>query len=101
MTTDTIIEKKIETAKKLKLPDKYKVVIHNDDHTPVDFVIELLMTTYNHSDQSAVAVTLEVHNKGKGCAGIYTYEIAEQKIIDSTEMARANGYPLTLKLEVE
>lgn len=100
MTTDsTVLEKKKITSKKIKAPPKYKVVICNDDVTPVEFVIALLMRVFNYNENDALQLTLEIHNIGGAVAGVFTYEIAEQKSIDSMTMARNHGYPLVTKIE--
>lgn len=103
MTTEITTEKKQKQRNKntLKFPKKYKVVICNDDVTPVDFVIVLLMSVFRHSSEEAKNITLTIHNNGKGVAGIYNYEIAEQKTIDSTSLSRYHGWPLMIKLEEE
>jgi ATP-dependent Clp protease adaptor protein ClpS len=101
MTTDTVIEKKKLTSKKFKEPGKYKVIVCNDDVTPVEFVVAMLVSVFNHEQRQALNLTLTVHNKGSAVAGIYSFEIAEQKVIDATNMARLNGYPLILKAEAE
>jgi ATP-dependent Clp protease adaptor protein ClpS len=82
-------------------PPKYKVVIYNDNITPVDFVVALLIKIFHHSEPSAFDVTMKVHTDGSGVAGVYGYEIAEQKGAESTAMARQNGFPLVIKVEVE
>lgn len=99
--TDTVIEKKKVTVKKLQEPSRYKVIVCNDDVTPVEFVIAMLMTVFNYSEKDALELTVNVHNQGSAVAGIYTYEIAEQKGIDGTNMARSHGYPLIIKVEAE
>lgn len=101
MTNETVIDKKKQTARQLKEPGKFKVIVCNDDFTPVDFVIAMLMEVFNYDNSRAVALTLSVHNKGSAIAGIYPHEIAEQKGIDATNMARVNGYPLVIKVEAE
>jgi ATP-dependent Clp protease adaptor protein ClpS len=103
MTTDTVIEKKITTTttRKVKEPSKYKVIVCNDDVTPVEFVVAMLVSVFNHEERQAINLTLTVHNKGSAVAGIYSYEIAEQKVLDATNMARLNGYPLVVKMEAE
>lgn len=80
-------------------PNKFKVVFHNDDMTPMEFVIDLLQSVYNKSQQQAETITVQVHNEGKGVAGIYYYEIAEQKVAESTMISRTAGYPLTIDIE--
>lgn len=101
MTIDTVIEKKKITVRKLKEPSKYKVIVCNDNFTSVEFVIAMLVEVFGHEHLQAVQITMNIHNQGSGVAGIYSYEIAEQKTLEATEMARINGYPLVLKVEAE
>lgn len=100
MSTETIIEKKVST-KEPKEPSKYKVVVCNDDVTPVDFVVAMLVEVFKHPEQQALQLTLDIHNNGKAIAGVYSHEVAEQKVVDSTDLARANGFPLVIKSEAE
>mgnify|MGYP002638765148 FL=1 len=97
--TQTTIINKSEIV--LNLPKKYKVVLHNDNHTPMEFVISLLMEIFGHNEQTANDITMEVHNNGKGIAGIYFFEIAEQKVFEATTVSRAHGFPLVLTVEEE
>jgi ATP-dependent Clp protease adaptor protein ClpS len=99
MSTDLVIEKKKTTSRKIEQPKKYKVVICNDDVTPMDFVVMLLVSMFRHSEQSAVDITMTVHKTGSGIAGIYSHEIAEQKTIDAIQLSRSNGWPLIIKVE--
>jgi ATP-dependent Clp protease adaptor protein ClpS len=92
-------ELKEKTIVEIKPPPMWKVVFLNDDQTPMEFVIELLTTIFRHSSESAREVTLEIHNTGSGIAGIYTYEIAEQRGIEATQISRNNGYPLRIQVE--
>lgn len=101
MTTDSVIEKKKTTSRKIQEPKKFKVVVCNDDVTPIEFVIEMLMLVFRHNQQSAYDLTLTVHNNGSAVAGVYNYEIAEQKAIDGVSLARLKGFPLILKVEQE
>jgi ATP-dependent Clp protease adaptor protein ClpS len=98
---DAITVRKDSTKNKLKEPGKFKVVVLNDDYTPMEFVIAMLMSIFRHPDDVAVALTMKIHNEGSAVAGIYTYEIAEQRGIDATNLARDHGYPLTIKVEAE
>lgn len=93
--TDTIAENKVTD----KLPNQWKVVLLNDDKTPMDLVIELLMKIFKHDYNSAKQIMLEIHNSGSGVAGVYSYEIAEQKGIETVNNARIQGYPLRATLE--
>lgn len=101
MTTDVIVEKKQTTKKALKEPEKYKVVVCNDDVTPIDFVIAMLMSVFKHGQEASLDLTMKIHKQGSAVVGIYSYEIAEQKSIDGINMARANGFPLIIKVESE
>ena len=89
----------IETTINIKWPSKYNVILHNDDSTPMGFVIQLLVGVFGHNQEQAEQITMEVHTNGKGIAGIYPYEIAEQKVHEATMVSRANGFPLTLTTE--
>lgn len=101
MTIDTVIEKKKLTVRTLKEPGKYKVSVFNDNVTPVEFVVAMLMSVFGQEHQQAIQITMAIHNQGKGTAGIYSYEIAEQKTFEASDMAKINGYPLVLKVEAE
>ena len=82
-------------------PGKYKVVLYNDNSTPMEFVIAMLMKVFRHSEEASVQLTMKVHNEGSAVAGVYSYEVAEQKGIEGTNLARQNGYPLVIKVEAE
>ena len=97
MSTDLKIDEKITVS--LQPPKLWKVVLLNDDKTPMEFVIEILTGIFKHAQDRAKDITLEIHNTGSAVAGIYTHEIAEQKGIDSTQAARQNGFPLVVTIE--
>jgi ATP-dependent Clp protease adaptor protein ClpS len=80
-------------------PKLYKVLLHNDDYTTMEFVVMVLMTIFHHSESQAVRVMLEVHKKGVGVAGVYPYEIAESRVAKVTRLARENEFPLRTTLE--
>ncbi len=101
MTTSPVLEKKKQTSRQSKEPGKYKVVVCNDDVTTMEFVVAMLMRVFRYNEQTAVDLTLIVHQKGSAVAGIFPFEIAEQKSLDATNMARLNGYPLITKVEPE
>ena len=86
---------------KFDKPKKFKVILHNDDKTPMAFVIELLIGLFTHDAAKAEIITMEVHTKGKGIAGIYYYEIAEQKAHEANNISRNNGFPLKFSVEQE
>jgi ATP-dependent Clp protease adaptor protein ClpS len=102
---DTIIEKENKVTEKdtnkLKEPGKFKVIVCNDDVTPVEFVVTMLMHVFRHDERSALELTLKIHNSGSAVAGVFNFEIAEQKTMDGTNMARTNGFPLIIKVEPE
>ena len=92
---------KTEPKEKLKLkePEKYDVVFLNDDVTPMEFVIKVLMQIFHKTSDQANKITMHIHEKGKGIVGTYLYEIAEQKGIETTLLAREEGYPLQVKVQ--
>jgi ATP-dependent Clp protease adaptor protein ClpS len=99
--SDTAVKTRDLVLTNLKPPGKYKVLLLNDDVTPVDFVIILLMSVFKHTQEAAITITTKIHNEGSGVAGVYTYEIAEQKAIDAIEMIKDNNFPLQIKVEEE
>ena len=88
-----------ERVVSVQRPHLYKVLLHNDDYTPMDFVIEILMRFFNKSHDQATEIMLAVHHKGVGLCGIYPYEIAETKVAQVTESAREQEHPLQCTLE--
>ena len=84
---------------KLKAPSRYNVVLLNDDSTPQEFVVNVLLTIYNRSTEQANSVMLDVHEKGRGIAGTYSYEVAEQKCVETITDARKNQFPLDVTIE--
>ena len=90
---------KKSTKKKLKKPSLYKVVMLNDDYTPMDFVVYLLKTFFKKNHEEASKIMLEVHNKGAAICGVFTFEIAETKTLKVINTSRDNGFPLLCILE--
>ena len=84
---------------KIKPPSKYNVILLNDDQTPMDFVIQILISIFNKTDKIANDLTIEVHEKGKAIAGTYMYEVSEQKCAEVVADAKLSGYPLTATIE--
>tara|TARA_B110000503_G_C7025962_1_gene361844 strand:- start:617 stop:919 length:303 start_codon:yes stop_codon:yes gene_type:complete len=97
MSVDIQLDEKIKQV--IKEPSKYKVVMVNDNTTPIDWVIDILMRIFKHSSESAEQLTLAIHNEGSAIAGIYNFEIAEQKSSETITASRSNGFPLTVTLE--
>ena len=103
MSTVTDIDVQIdEKIKDLdKEPSRYNVIFINDNATPMEWVVELLTTVFKHTHTSAEHMTMEIHTNDSAVVGTYSYEIAEQKTIESTQASRENGFPLQIKLEAE
>ena len=99
MTTEVNVEQK--TKVNVQVPSLWKVIILNDDQTPMDFVIGLLTTIFKHNEDDARGITLEIHNTGSAVAGVYSYEIAEQRGLEATQVSRTNGFPLQIQVEKE
>ncbi|MCF8024583.1 MAG: ATP-dependent Clp protease adapter ClpS [Desulfobacteraceae bacterium] len=88
-----------ETRKSLQEPPMFRVVLHNDDYTTMDFVVELLMHVFYKSFEDATRIMLRVHRAGKGECGVYTYEVAETKIETVHQLAKQRGFPLKSSME--
>jgi ATP-dependent Clp protease adaptor protein ClpS len=83
----------------LKEPPLYRVIYINDSVTTMEFVVQTLVEIFNHSPEEAQVVTAKIHEEGSGTAAILPYEMAEQKGVEVTQLARNNGFPLQVKLE--
>ena len=88
-----------ETQKKVKRPPLYKVLLHNDDYTTKEFVVQILQYVFHKEQTEAVQIMLHVYKKGIGVAGVYTYEIAETKVALVEDLARQHEYPLKCTME--
>ena len=97
--TDTAVKTNIKEEIKIEEPSMYDVILLNDEFTTYDFVIKVLIKIFHKSNEQAVEITKHVHEKGSGVVGTYLYEIAEQKGIETTVMARENGHPLQVKVQ--
>jgi ATP-dependent Clp protease adaptor protein ClpS len=95
--TDVVIDEKIKSTS--KEPSRYNVIFLNDDHTPMEWVVELLMQIYRHSESRAQELTMTIHTEGAAVVGTYSYEIAEQKSVETINASRSKGFPLQLRLE--
>ena len=99
MSTETTVEEKVVVA--LQPPGMWKVIFLNDDSTPMELVIDLLTGIFKHPEAKAKDITLEIHETGSGVAGVYPFEIAEQKGMEATGIARQNGAPLRIMVDPE
>ena len=98
----TIPDVQLEDAKpKLKKPRLYKVVLINDDYTPMEFVVDILRKYFNMGEELAVSIMLNVHQNGRGICGVFIREIAEMKVRDVMECARRHQHPLQCTMEPE
>ena len=88
-----------EAEPKLKRPPMFRVVLINDDYTPMEFVVEVLETVFGMERNKATRVMLEVHTRGKGICGVFSYEIAETKVAQVTSIAQQQQHPLLCTME--
>lgn len=98
---DTFIQDKPDTTEKTSLqePPFYRVVLHNDDYTTMDFVVTILQSIFHKNIEEATRIMLNVHHQGRGIAGIYTREIGETKVALVHRIAKRNEFPLRCSLE--
>jgi ATP-dependent Clp protease adaptor protein ClpS len=90
-----------ESETKLEKPKMYKVVLHNDDFTTMEFVVYILKTVFMRTTVESFAIMLKVHNEGVGIAGVYPYEVANMKAEKAMNLSKANEYPLLCTVEEE
>ena len=93
------IDEEVESLLALDEPTLYKVLLHNDDYTSMDFVIEILMNVFHKNLAQAEQIMIQVHKEGKGTCGIFTYEIAETKVHQVKTLAKSSGFPLLATIE--
>lgn len=90
-----------KTRVKTKKPSLYKVLLLNDDYTPMEFVVLVLQRFFNKGQEDATQIMLHVHHKGVGICGVYTYEVAETKVTQVMDFSRQHGHPLQCTMEKE
>jgi len=83
----------------VRAPRRFRVVLHNDDFTSMEFVVDVLIRYFQKSETQANRIMLEVHTRGTGIAGVYSRDVAETRVAQVTELARAEGFPLRLTTE--
>jgi ATP-dependent Clp protease adaptor protein ClpS len=95
-TAGDVIEK---TTPVLKEPDQWRVLLLNDDYTPMDFVVEVLEAVFHKPTSEAYRLMMQVHTQGSAIAGVYTHEVAETRVATVVELAQQSGYPLQATME--
>lgn len=91
----------VQTKERTQRPRKYKVIMFNDDYTPMEFVVGLLEQIFYRSNAEATRIMLTIHRTGRGVAGLYSREVAETKCNQGLQLAQSSGYPLLLSTEPE
>ncbi|RLV60074.1 ATP-dependent Clp protease adapter ClpS [Parashewanella curva] len=91
------LEESLETE--LRPPSMYQVVLNNDDYTPMDFVVDVLQLFFDKNTEQATEIMLAIHHKGKGICGVYTFDVAETKVMQVNQFSRENEHPLLCTLE--
>jgi len=101
--THSDIKEKIrsEIENQTKKPAMYRVYLHNDDYTTMEFVVDVLMTVFTKTPEEATMIMLKVHREGIGCCGVYTFEMAETKVLTVQRLAQIEGFPLKCTMEKE
>ena len=95
--TETVLDRKPKT----KRPRMYRVLMHNDDFTTMEFVVQILETVFHKTPSAAHQIMMQVHTLGHGVCGAYSYEVAETKVATVQDLARRDGFPLQATLEEE
>jgi len=96
---DTVVERRTRPETRTKKPPMYKVILLNDDYTPMEFVVEILKVVFHKQHAEATRIMLHVHQNGMGVAGVFPYEIAETKVRTVDELARQSEFPLKCVME--
>jgi ATP-dependent Clp protease adaptor protein ClpS len=99
--TESLEKVSSEIEEELTEPPLYKVLLHNDDFTTMEFVVNILISVFNKSVEESTQIMLNVHNKGIGLCGLYSFEVAETKVEMVSNEASRNGFPLKCSMEKE
>jgi ATP-dependent Clp protease adaptor protein ClpS len=94
-------EEELDVALELWEPTMYKVLLHNDDYTSMDFVVEVLSEVFHKSQEESVQIMLQIHEQGKAICGVYSFEIAKTKVHQVKQRAKENEFPLLATIEEE
>lgn len=95
----TLVSNISETELGIDAPKRYYVIMHNDNTTPIEFVIEVLIKLFNHTSETSVDLAGKIHQEGNAIVGMYYMEIAEQKVEETTRASRTNGFSLSTSIE--
>jgi len=98
---DIKVKKEVKTGPVHWEPSMWKVIFHNDNVTPMQFVTQCLIEIFHKTEEQAVTLVKSIHDQGKGVVALYPYDIAETKSSETTEVARSNNYPLKVSIEKE
>jgi ATP-dependent Clp protease adaptor protein ClpS len=90
-----------QTRRKVSRPERFKVLLYNDDYTPMEFVVKILESIFGKGPSAATQIMLQIHNSGLGVAGVYVLEVAETKLVAVHASAEREGYPLRAGIEKE
>ena len=93
------LDQGLAVDEKVEEPKSYKVLMHNDDYTPMNFVIFVLKKFFSKADSEAMEIMFDVHNKGLGVAGVFSFEVAETKVTQVNQFSKNNQYPLKTSYE--
>jgi len=94
-------DSQLDTIQRIDVPKLYRVLLLNDDFTPMDFVVHVLQRFFGKTESEATTIMLDVHKKGAGTAGVFSLEIAEMKVMQVNQYSRSQKYPLKCSLEAE
>jgi ATP-dependent Clp protease adaptor protein ClpS len=97
--TDIVVKPRIQVKTNIKPPSLFNVIYLNDNVTTMEFVVETLKAIFHHTEETAYEITKKIHEEGSSVVSTLPYEIAEQKGVEATLLARNNGFPLNVKLE--
>jgi ATP-dependent Clp protease adaptor protein ClpS len=89
----------VNNDQEIREPKMYRVILHNDDYTTMDFVVEVLISIFHKPAADATRIMIDVHKKGKGICGVYTYDVAATRVVRVQQMARKREFPLKCTLE--
>lgn len=99
--TEAVVRPRIEPKSNIPEPPSYRVIYINDEQTTMEFVVETLKVIFHYDDGGAEAITVKIHEEGSAVVAVLPYELAEQKGIEVTMLARNNGFPLQVKIEAD